>query len=281
MSVSLKDFKRRKDFLICVDSDGCAMDTMDIKHFRCFGPCMIEEWGLEKWSDVLLPRWNEINLYTITRGINRFLGLAIILREIHEHYCPIDGIEELEAWTQQTKELSNASLKAFASSSKSSCPSKALSWSMKVNASINTLPDDEKKPFSGVLEGLSCAHQFSDIAVVSSANKEAVEEEWKRFHMINHVDVLCCQDSGSKAHCIEVLKNLGYAPDHILMIGDAPGDADAASQNGVYYYPVLVKHEVESWKEFHDTALVKFRNGSYEPYGKEVFQQFLSNLGHA
>ena len=35
---TLDQYTKQKDFLICVDSDGCAMDTMDIKHFRCFGP---------------------------------------------------------------------------------------------------------------------------------------------------------------------------------------------------------------------------------------------------
>lgn len=34
--MELKDFAKRKDYLVCVDSDGCAMDTMDIKHFKCF-----------------------------------------------------------------------------------------------------------------------------------------------------------------------------------------------------------------------------------------------------
>ena len=27
-------YTKRNDFLVCVDSDGCAMDTMDIKHYR-------------------------------------------------------------------------------------------------------------------------------------------------------------------------------------------------------------------------------------------------------
>ena len=58
----LNIFQKQKDFLVCVDSDGCAMDTMDIKHFRCFGPCMVEEWGLEAWEKPILDRWNEINL---------------------------------------------------------------------------------------------------------------------------------------------------------------------------------------------------------------------------
>ena len=42
----------RKDYLICVDSDGCAIDSMDIKHVRCFGPCLIKEWDLEEWTHV-------------------------------------------------------------------------------------------------------------------------------------------------------------------------------------------------------------------------------------
>jgi len=72
----ISQFTPTKDYLICVDSDGCAMDTMDIKHFRCFGPCMVEEWGLDKWRQPILDMWNEINLYTVTRGINRFKGLV-------------------------------------------------------------------------------------------------------------------------------------------------------------------------------------------------------------
>ena len=51
-----ESFQRKKEYLICIDSDGCAMDTMDIKHFQCFGPCMVREWGLEQWEEALLER---------------------------------------------------------------------------------------------------------------------------------------------------------------------------------------------------------------------------------
>ena len=30
MSNILDNFNKQKDFLICIDSDGCAIDTMDI-----------------------------------------------------------------------------------------------------------------------------------------------------------------------------------------------------------------------------------------------------------
>ena len=95
---TLNEYQKRKDYLICVDSDGCAMDTMDIKHFRCFGPCMVTEWDLEEWETPILDRWNEVNLYTMTRGINRFKGLAMALSEINEKYVPITGIAVLQHW---------------------------------------------------------------------------------------------------------------------------------------------------------------------------------------
>ena len=51
MANNLLNFKKEKDFLVCVDSDGCAIDSMDIKHINCFGPCMVDEWDLSKWHD--------------------------------------------------------------------------------------------------------------------------------------------------------------------------------------------------------------------------------------
>lgn len=277
MAETLSCFKPTQNYLICVDSDGCAMDTMDIKHFRCFGPCMVKEWNLEPWAKPILQRWNQINLYTMTRGINRFKGLALALREINQRYTAIDGILDLEAWVDTAPELSNAALEQKIQSEKCPIFHKALRWSQAVNAAINALPEDTKKPFPGAAEGLAAAHEFADVAVVSSANREAVLEEWARWNLLDQVDVLCCQDSGSKAHCIAMLKGKGYSPDHILMVGDAPGDKAAAERNGVYYYPILVRHEAESWKEFRDTALEAFRT-QYKAYGDKKAHAFLENL---
>lgn len=279
MPVNLQSFIKTKDFLICVDSDGCAMDTMDVKHIKCFGPCMVEEWGLWKWKDEILARWNEINLYTATRGINRFKGLAMALTEINEKYCSIDGVDELNEWVSESPELSNKAIKLAVATARTSCLAKAFSWSQKVNAAVTALPNGQKKPFAHVKEGLLAAHSFADVAVVSSANMEAVVEEWQRCCLLECVDVLCCQDVGSKAHCIEELEKKGYAKDHILMIGDAPGDKAASSENGVHFYPILVRHEAESWQELEKTALPKFENLCYDSYEKEKSLDFVRNLG--
>ena len=272
---ALDDFKRGHSFAICVDSDGCAMDTMNIKHIRCFGPCMVEEWGLDEWRDDILKRWNEINLYSRTRGINRFKALAMALEEINDQYTPIDGIDFLRAWAKDAPELSND---AVAKKQKDHpIFEKALRWSKNVNRAIEALPQEEVKPFAYVKEALAAAHRRADVVVVSSANPEAVRNEWKRFHLLEEVDLLCTQEMGSKAYCISRLKEKGYGA--ILMCGDAPGDEAAAVQNGVLYFPILVNREAESWKQFTEEALSRFLEGSYAgAYQEEQRRRFRDNL---
>ena len=87
------------------------------------------------------------------------------------------------------------------------------------------------------------------------------------------------QAIGSKAACIAEMMKFGYDPNKVLMVGDAPGDSDAAKKNGVYYYPILVNHEKESWDEAIAVAFDKLQSGDYAAYGEEKQQQFLRNLG--
>lgn len=279
MDTKLDDFRKEKECLICVDSDGCAMDTMDIKHIRCFGPCMVEEWGLSEWRDPILKRWNEINLYTMTRGINRFKGLAKALREIDEKYCKIEDIDILEQWVEESDELSNPALQRAYEKSGSISLKKALSWSKKVNECINALPDEVKKPFEGVKEALAYAHEIADIAIVSSANLQAVAEEWEMYGLLEYVDILLAQDTGSKAYCIQELLKKGYKMSDVMMTGDALGDYEAAKKNGVFFYPILVRKEKDSWKEFQETAVEKLLDGTFAgEYQKQKLDEFMDNL---
>lgn len=282
--MSIFDFYQKKhDFLVCVDSDGCVMDTMNCKHFHCFGPCMVDEWDLGQWRDEILKRWNEINLFSMTRGINRFKGLAMALSEINETYRPIPGIDALRHWADTAPALSNdGAAKAAQEAADPEAKEillKALSWSKAVNASIVRLPEELKVPFDGAKEGLEAAHAFADVAMVSSANRDAVEEEWGKFGLLPHTDIVLAQDVGSKAACIAAMLKFGYDPQKVLMVGDAPGDCDSAEKNGVYYYPILVNHEKQSWDEAIGVAFEKLRSGEYAEYGAQKKQAFLRNLG--
>lgn len=279
MSVNLENYEKKKEFLICVDSDGCAMDTMDIKHIKCFGPCMVDEWELNQWRDEILTRWNDINLYTMTRGINRFKGLAMILREIDGTHTKIEDVDVLEKWVAESDELSNGALQKAIEANGSIVLKKALSWSKAVNESINALPFEVKKPFEGVKEGLAYAHQFADVAIVSSANLQAVEEEWELYKLLDHVDIIMAQNIGSKAFCIQELLKKGYDKEKVFMAGDAVGDYEAAKSNGVYYYPILVRHEKESWEELKSTAVEKLTSATFGgEYQQAKLDAFFDNL---
>ena len=280
MATDLKSYKKSKDFLVCIDSDGCAIDSMNIKHINCFGPEMIGEWSLHEWKVEILKRWNDINLFSLTRGINRFKGLLMALSEIDKKYVTVEDLASFANWVETTKELSNNSLaRAIESNPESVCLKKALSWSNRANESIKKLPEEEVVPFEMVKEALVFAHKDADIVVVSSANLGAIMDEWERHELLPHVDLVLAQDAGTKAYCIAELLKKGYDRDKVIMCGDAPGDMEAAERNGVFYYPIKVNLEKESWMEFIDIGFNKLLDGCYfGEYQSLKKDEFIKNL---
>ena len=272
------EFEKKHEYAVCIDSDGCAMDTMTIKHVRAFGPCLVREWKLEDREDEILERWNVINLYSRNRGINRFKGLAMMLKELDASFTGIPGIDELCAWADNAKELSNDALRGKLHENE--IFQKALSWSMSVNKTVEALPAELVRPFEGVIETFETISGKADIVVVSSANPEAVRNEWGRFGLLPYVDLICTQEIGSKAYCISKVLEKGYDPGRVLMCGDAPGDLDAANANGVLYFPILAGRETESWKKLKEEALTLFLDGKYEgAYQDRMIREFEANLG--
>ncbi|MDD3251326.1 MAG: HAD hydrolase-like protein [Lachnospiraceae bacterium] len=279
MTDVFETYQKKKDYLVCIDSDGCVMDTMNIKHFQCFGPCMIREWGLELWQQPILTLWNEINLYTMTRGINRFAGLAITLKEVDRKYKKIEGLEALEHWVQSAEELSNKSLMRCMEEQDHAIFQKVLRWSEEVNREVNALPESGKLPFAGAKEALRVISQVADVAIVSSANQQAIMEEWEKYGLLDHTAIVLSQDAGTKAYCIKRLMEKGYADSHVLMVGDAPGDRDAAFSNGALYFPILVRREKESWNRLVEEGMYTFLGEIYAgAYQEKLIQEFEENL---
>ena len=82
-----------------------------------------------------------------------------------------------------------------------------------------------------------------------------------------------------KAYCIGQLLQKGYEKDHVLMIGDAPGDQKAAEDNGVLYYPILVKKEKVPGSGSCQRDWKKFLSGTYSgKYQEERIKEFQKNL---
>ena len=265
MIAALSEFTPKHRRLVAIDSDGCAIDSMEIKHRVCFGPAAVEQWGLNDINDEFLARWNEINLYSRTRGINRFKGLAQIFEEFE-----LDGWQEIKEWTQRAPSLSNDSLAAETSPTLK----KVLEWSKKVNAAIEVLP--MPAPFAGVKEALSLMPQQADLFVVSSANFEAIKREWEAGEILPNVAMILSQRDGSKSEILSALLKKGYERADVLMIGDAPGDMLAAVENKVEFYPIMPGDEPRSWDILINKAWDEFLSGELS---KEYQERFAEKLG--
>ncbi|MDB8805240.1 MULTISPECIES: HAD family hydrolase [unclassified Romboutsia] len=271
-------YEKTQEFLICIDSDGCAMNTMEIKHRRCFAPEMIKTWNLYEKEDYILNLWYDINLYTKTRGINRFKGLAETFKIISNEGIEIDDLDSLVNWVETTNELSNKSLEREIEKTNSKALKMAYEWSLNVNKSIEQLPKGDE-PFENVKEGLETLSKLVDVAVVSSANGEALDDEWNRHNFVRHLKALLGQEAGTKQYCISELKKKGYDEKKILMVGDAPGDLQAAKNNNVNFYPILVNKESYSWKRLVNEVVPKLMNGTFdEAYQNQLIKEFNDSL---
>ena len=265
-------------FVVCIDSDGCAMDTMDIKHIRFFGPLAAKYFEIKN-QEVYLKEWNRVNLFSETRGINRFKGLLLSLEFAKEHSEAIEDFTVFANWCNHTTSLSNQSLEEEITKHNDPVLVKALEWSKAVNHGIETELVGEDKPFEGVKSALEEISKVAQIAIVSSANSEAVNSEWKRHELMPFVSEFFGQERGSKAAAIKEIKSLGFEKEKILMVGDAPGDLDAAKVNEVHFYPILFGKEKESWETLVTKILPEFIDGQYndEEY-QAIYHKHLSQF---
>lgn len=278
MKETLKEFTKTKDYLICIDSDGCVMDTMDVKHMRCFGPCLVYEWGLGEFRDEIIGLWRKVNLLSKERGVNRFSGLASVLSEIQDNYMRVEGLDAYLEWVRNTDELSDQSLQEEYEKNGNVCFKKALEWSTMVNQSMVLVSEDRKQPFEGTEEALKLAREYADVVIVTAANGEEIKKEWESSGILQYVDLLMSQESGVKSECLKSLVEKGYARDHVIMIGDAPADLEAAQEAEVLFYPVLAYRERHSWRNFPQ-MLKRFTEGTYAgDYQSGKIDMFKKNL---
>ena len=88
----LDKLKPGKEFFIGIDSDGCVFDTMEIKQKECFCPMFIKHFQLQRISKYARETWEFVNLYSKTRGVNRFK--AITNNRCRKGYVLYNGKEE-------------------------------------------------------------------------------------------------------------------------------------------------------------------------------------------
>jgi phosphoglycolate phosphatase-like HAD superfamily hydrolase len=280
----LKGFRPSKEFFVGIDSDGCAFDTMEIKHKECFIPNIINSWDLQAVSRFAREAAEFVNLYSRWRGINRFPGLVMVFDlladwpEAVERGYRAPRVDSLRRWIGQESKLGNPALKAKVEATGDAVLRRALEWSVAVNADIAKIVRGVP-PFPFVRETLEKLAPVADVIVVSATPGEALKREWAEHDIARYARLICGQEMGSTAEHIRHAAGGKYPPGNVLMIGDAPGDADAAKANQALFYPVVPGQEAESWKRFHDQACDRFLGGTYAgEYEQRLAEDFYARL---
>lgn len=266
----LRDFKPEHDFFIGIDSDGCAFDTMEVKHKECFTPNTIKHWGLQPVSKYAREAAEFVNLYSKWRGINRWPALVMVfdlLREREEvirRNVSIPQAEALRAFIEQNKfPHSNDGLNAYMQAHPNEPDlERAMAWTTGVNNAVADMVHGVP-PYPHLRESLDAMFDKADMIVVSATPCAALEQEWNEHDIARFVRVIAGQDMGKKAQHLTLAASGKYEPDHILMIGDAPGDMRAARAVDALFYPINPGGEEQSWKRFHDEAMHRFFEGTY------------------
>jgi phosphoglycolate phosphatase-like HAD superfamily hydrolase len=198
--------------------------------------------------------------------------------EVVRRQARLPKLEGLRDWLGRETRLGNPALKAEVERTGDLDLKLALEWSLAVNRSIDRIVKDVP-PFPLVRESLQAMQGKADVLVVSATPGEALEREWAEHHLRDQVALIAGQEAGSKKEVLALANGGRYEQDHVLMVGDAPGDLAAAQANGVLFYPIEPGFEDESWQRFHDEALPRFFAGRFAgPYMAERVERFLALL---
>ena len=289
----LRKFKRTKDFLIAIDTDGCVTDNMNGKQMLIFHPQFMEFYQLWEIESYFREVAEYYNLFSVDRGCNRFIANQLtltalqnrtdvqqVLQERHIKLPNIKSLNEYIAYTKKNKlGLGNPSLEGFLNQNpKNFALYKLLGWSEAVNRMFPYI-SAKIPPFDKVKECLELMAQDTDILIVSKTPYSDLANYWEAQGIAQYVQIISGQEMGSKGHHIEAAKKAGnYDDNQVLMIGDGGGDLKAVKVNKGLFYPTAPGVEQKAWDNFPQ-AFQRFikreYKGEFEDNLLQAFDQAL------
>ncbi len=263
---ALQAIRRDHGFFIAIDSDGCVFDTMELKHKECFCPVTIQHYGLQPVSRYARQAWEFVNLYSSQRGINRFPALVSVLDLLRERAVVrgrgvrVPILPELRMWIKEEERLGHPALEDRAAASDELAW--VLEWSQRVNKSVRGMVRGVG-PFVGVVAALEHAAANADMIVCSGTPQGALQREWEEHGIRKFVKAIGSQECGSKTDHLVLSSASHYPPERMLMIGDAPGDWNAARAVGANFFPIVPGQEEASWQQLLREGLGRFFAGTF------------------
>ena len=252
---------------------------MEIKHKECFAPMFVKHHNLQAVSKYAREVWDFVNLYSKTRGANRFPALTRALNllrdrpEVQARNVNVPSYPALDEWMERETKLGNATLAAEVEGGNEGLAHIKV-WSDGVNEQVADIVHGVP-PFPLLRQTLEKALGQADMMVISQTPCDALEREWAEHDISKFVEIIAGQEMGTKTEHLKFAAVDNYAAEKILMIGDAPGDHKAAKANGVLFFPILPGREEDSWERLHGEALDRFFAGTYAgEYEEKLFAEF-------
>ncbi len=255
--------------LIACDSDGCAFDVMDIKHKECFCPAFIKHFGLQSCAKQARQVWEFVNLYSQTRGSNRFLAVGLALELLAEHpdlrVAEVSSLDfsELQKFLKEAEALGEPSLESAVEATGDAALMAMLAWTREVNILVKEMCHGIGS-FSGVDTALQQAAETCDVVVVSQAPRKTLVHEWSQSGLDSHTVFIAGQEFGTKAAQVEQTLEAVDANYEVLVLGDALGDQSAADAVAARFFPIIPGDESASWRRFIDEGLPRFNEGRFD-----------------
>ena len=258
----------RKTF-VALDSDGCIVDTMAAKQHRFLQPLMAQMLVLSaEEAAIYFACADYVNLYSVTRGISRFKAILLNFEAYNNHpevikkrYNPLPTAD-LKAFVESGLPLGNPSLTTWLQDHPSPALEKILKWSQTVNQAIVT-SGAEFPAYHGARLALQRMQGRSETGIVSQSPEAVLREDWGRQGLLDYVNHVAGQEVGLKVKQLTVLTDERYPRDCVLMVGDAPGDLEAAQAFGCRFFPILPGQEEASWEQFNNGIYDAFATGNY------------------
>jgi phosphoglycolate phosphatase-like HAD superfamily hydrolase len=163
-------------------------------------------------------------------------------------------------WIETETKLGNPALQAAVAATHDPDLERALAWSEAVNDTVERFVRGVP-PFPFLRESLDKLTGQADLVVISATPNDALRREWEEHDIARYVQAIRGQEAGTKKQTLALAAK--YPPRHALMIGDAPGDYQAAVANDALFFPINPGAEVASWQRFFAEGIDRFMAGTF------------------
>ena len=279
----LKAFAPKHKFFVGIDSDGCAFDTMELKHKECFIPNIINHWELQAVSKYARMAAEFVNLYSqVARhqplpGADRWSSTcwrtgprwpargAAIPRGQAAARVDRDGKGPRQPRAREGRQ-GDRRPRPRADASRGPRPSTSPSkrWSTACRRSPSSARASRSSlAFADIIVRLRHARR-SPRARVGRARHREVRRRHRRPG--DGLQERAPDASPPRASTRRRTSSWSATP---------PGDLKAARSIGALFFPVNPGREDESWEFFHKEALDVFKAGKYAgDYEKRLIEKF-------